>query len=164
MVRTRVRNSHDADDVVQETLLLAFRHFEQFRFEASFCTWLYRIAINVIRGRLRRPETWRSVVNDLRTPECIDLPDPGQSALAALERTEAHSQLYAAVARLPALYQEVVELRDFKDQSLKEAAAILHLSVPAIKSRHHRARSLLRSLMRVRATEGANDGSGRYKQ
>jgi RNA polymerase sigma-70 factor (ECF subfamily) len=137
----------DADDVVQETLLLALRHFDQFRFEANFATWLCRIAINVIRGRMRRPGYSRTVLVDSWTLETMGLPDSTQCALTGLVKDEASKRLRRAVSQLPADYRAVVELRDLRGLSIRETAEFLALTRPAVKSRHHRARRQLHALM-----------------
>jgi RNA polymerase sigma-70 factor (ECF subfamily) len=147
-VRLRVQNWHDAEDAVQQTLLLAFRHLGQFRFEASIGTWLCRIAINVIRARLRNPETWRAIVADPRTMESLGLQDQRPSALAVIERKEMSNRLRGAISALPETYRVVVELRDLNGLTIQETADSLFLSRPAVKSRHHRGRSMLSGLMK----------------
>jgi RNA polymerase sigma-70 factor, ECF subfamily len=142
-VRSRVPDGEDADDIVQQTLLLAIRHIHQFRHEASFGTWLCRIAINVIRARMRSPDRRRTVFADPRTFEAFNLSDARQSPLAALEAKESKRRIHQAIARLPEAYRVVVELRDLRGFSIQEAADCLRLSKPAIKSRHFRARTLL---------------------
>ena len=149
-VRLRVQNWHDAEDAVQQTLVLAFRHLGQFRFESSIGTWLCRIAINVVRARLRSPENWRAVVADPRTMESMGIRDQQPSALAMLERRELSKRLRGAIAELPETYRVVVELRDLNGLSIQETADSLLLSKPAVKSRHHRGRSMLSDLMKER--------------
>ena len=142
-VLTKVRNNHDAEDVVQQTLLLAYRHLEQFRFEASFGTWLCRIALNVIRGRMRSPDFSRLVAIDPRTMENFNLHDKRQSPLSLLESKEARIKVHSAISKLPDMYRVVVEMRDLRGFSIQETADSLGLTRPAIKSRHHRARLLM---------------------
>jgi RNA polymerase sigma-70 factor, ECF subfamily len=142
-VKGRVPHGEDSDDIIQQTLLLALRHIGQFRFEASFGTWLCRIAINVIRGRLRSPERSRMVFADPQTLESFELKDPRRSPLAVLERKQANAKLHRAIAKLPEIYRVVIELRDLRGLSINETAESLSLTRPAVKSRHHRARSLL---------------------
>jgi RNA polymerase sigma-70 factor (ECF subfamily) len=147
-VSARERNHHDAEDIVQQTLILAFRNIGQFRFESSIATWLCKIAINVIRGRLRSPATRRSVFVDTRTMDKWGLRDQKLSPAAQLERNERSQRLRGAIAGLPELYRVVVELRDLHGLSIRETADSLLLSTPAVKSRHYRAKSLLSDLMR----------------
>ena len=139
----RLRGKLDPSDVVQQTLLLALRHIGQFRFEASFGTWLCRIAINVIRGRLRSPEHSRMIYADPQTLESFDLKDPRRSPLATLERKQESARLHRAIAKLPEIYREVIDLRDLRGLSIRETSDALSISRAAIKSRHHRARGLL---------------------
>lgn len=146
-VRQKGLQAQDADDVVQETLLLALRHFDKFRFEASLSTWLCRIAINVIRGRLRRPAHCRTTFVDSDSLEVLAASDRRESALSAMIQNETKVRIRGAVSKLPAAYRTVVELRDLRGLSIQETAAQLSLSVPAVKSRHHRARFQLLSIL-----------------
>lgn len=149
-VRGRVARREDAEDVVQQTLLLGLRHVDQFRFEASFSTWLCRIAMNVIRAGFRRPEHQRLLIIDPNAMRGFELQDPGESALGCLQRRETNAALYQAIARLPEIYRTVVELRDLRGLSLRETSRLLRLSHGAIKSRHHRARGLLLRILTER--------------
>jgi RNA polymerase sigma-70 factor (ECF subfamily) len=142
-VKRRVPHGEDADDIIQQTLLLAFRHIGQFRFEASLGTWLCRIAINEIRGRTRRPEYKLTTSTDPRALENWELEDPRQSPLAALERKDVNVRLHGAIAKLPEIYRVVVELRDLCSLTVEETAESLRMTKSAVKSRHHRARGML---------------------
>ena len=142
-VTSKVQNTHDVDDIVQQTLLLSFRHLTQFRFESSFGTWLCRIALNVIRGRIRSPDYSRTVYVEPEKLANFDLQDKRHSPLAALERKEVKARVHMAIAKLPSIYQEVIHMRDLRGLSIRETAASLGLTKPAVKSRHHRARLLL---------------------
>ena len=144
-VKKKAPNSIDSDDVIQQTLLLAIRHFGKFRFEASFGTWLCSIAMNEIRARLRDPENPRLTNDDSRI---LTLSDPCSSPLATLERKEANVQLHRAIAQLPEIYRVVVELRDFRELSTRETSKRLSISATAVKSRHYRARCQLLKALR----------------
>jgi RNA polymerase sigma-70 factor (ECF subfamily) len=150
VVIRRVPRIEDADDVVQQTLLLGLRHIGQFRFQASLGTWLCRIAINVIRGLYRKRGYFSDALTDPSILESVDISDPNESPLAILERTEKYSRLRMAISQLPATYRQVVELRDLEGFSIEETANHLGLTKPAVKSRHHRARALLLRLIRNR--------------
>ncbi len=71
LVIRRVPRMEDADDVVQQTLLLGLRHIGQFRFEASMGTWLCRIAINVIRGLYRKRDYSANAFADINMLESL---------------------------------------------------------------------------------------------
>ncbi len=143
----RMRNTEDAEDVVQQTLFLAFRHFDQFRYEASFGTWLCKIAIIVIRARMRRSDHWRAVSVDPQVFATWEVEDPQPSALAQLEFNEMRIRIHRAISELPELYRDVVELRDIRGLTIRETADLLRLTTPAIKSRLSRARSMLRKCL-----------------
>jgi RNA polymerase sigma-70 factor, ECF subfamily len=149
-IKSRVPNSDDAEDVIQQTLLLACRHVEQFRYEASFGTWLCRIAINVIRGRYRRPYYSRTVLTEPKTLENLGFVDANLSPLLLLQRKETRRALHSAISELPHIYREVVELRSLQERGAEECAELLGISLAALKSRQHRARRLLTSLIQGR--------------
>jgi RNA polymerase sigma-70 factor (ECF subfamily) len=147
-VRSRVPIREDAEDVIQQTLLLACRHVEQFRFDASFSTWLCRIAINVIRGRYRRPYYFRTVLAEPKTMENLGIQDASLSPLSMLQRNETRSALLGAISKLPFIYREVVELRSLQERGAAESAQLLGITLAALKSRQHRARRLLAGLVK----------------
>lgn len=147
-VQARAPKGMDPSDVTQDTLLLALRNIGSFRFEASIGTWLCKIALNVIRGRIRRPE-WGRI--QLQGPTTFEVVDSQLSPCAALERKEVLIRLYAAVARLPEPYRAVVELRDLGGLSTRETMQALSLSKAATKSRHYRARLMLTELVNDQA-------------
>jgi RNA polymerase sigma-70 factor, ECF subfamily len=142
-VRRKVFNAAEAEDVVQQTLLLALRHIGQFRMEASLGTWLCSIAMNVIRGRFRRPEYHRTVYAPPQVLEMMDYRDPNRSPLAALESQERIAAFRTAIAALPEILRKVIELRVFRELSTRETARVLRITPSAVKSRHFRARCLL---------------------
>lgn len=127
-----------AREVLQETLLAAFRHLPGFRGDAALSTWLYQIArsfcIKARRGR--RPTTELDAA-----PALVD-PAPRPDAQAhAREIGEALSR---AIADLPDDQREVLLLRDVEGLSAEQAAEVVGIEVGALKSRLHRARAALR--------------------
>jgi RNA polymerase sigma-70 factor (ECF subfamily) len=142
-IRARMRNDADAQDVIQETLLKAFKHLAQFRFEASFRTWLCQIAINQVCQTRRDAASWRIADLDEREFEHMLVSDRQDSIEARCERLESGQMLGEAIAALPKKYRQVVQLRDLRELSIDETARSLYLTRSAVKSRHHRARQLL---------------------
>ena len=131
----------DAEEVMQEAFLQAFRSWATFRGEAQPTTWLYRIAVNaaLMRVRERRPVELLS-----EQPESLEIVDwSADAAQGALQR-ELHQQLEAGLARLPDDLRVTLILRDVEGLSTSETAAALDASEAAVKSRLHRARALLR--------------------
>jgi RNA polymerase sigma-70 factor (ECF subfamily) len=146
-----LRNPSDAEDALQEIFLLAFTKVGQFRGESKFSTWLYKLALNVIYSRLRRSKHFPKTGTDLVTQEVAGHPPlslgrpPGSgNPEDEADRTEILAELRAAIAQLPPDYRVVLVARDIDELSAEETAAALGLTVPAVKSRLHRARLFLK--------------------
>ena len=137
-------NEDDARDVLQETLLAAFRNIEGFRGDAQLSTWLYQIARSFcVRARRRtagEPERTESLetLAAARAPSAEAQPD------AAAHAREIGQLLQAAILSLPVAYREALVLRDVEGLSAEEAAKVVGIEVGALKSRLHRARMELR--------------------
>lgn len=147
-----VRNEADAEDVAQETFLKALRALSGFRAEARFSTWLESIAINEARLRLRRArrENLESIDEDenedqIYTP--LPLSDWRELPSEILERKEVREILRRALAQLPRIYREVIELRDVQQINIAQTAEILGLTAATVKTRLLRARLQVRDLI-----------------
>jgi len=148
------RNVEDAKDILQETFLGMFRSIREFRAESKFTTWLYRIAVNACRKKHRRgvhdptPEQELSLDELMPRPDSEgrkpEIPDWSEDAEQALLRGELGARMEAAIDKLPREYKIVIILRDVEGFSAEETADLLKLSVPAVKSRLHRARVFVR--------------------
>ena len=140
------RDEDRARDVAQESLLTALKSLDSYRGEASFSTWLFTITRSHC-GRIRRRAD-REVVSEEETGSL----DRAMSEVPAPDAQAAHSEVSDVVERalgeLDPGDREVVLLRDVEGMSTKDAAQVLGLSVAALKSRLHRARATLRSLVR----------------
>jgi RNA polymerase sigma-70 factor (ECF subfamily) len=143
VVRSKMQHSSDIEDVVQEILLKAFRRLRQFRFEASFRTWLIRIAINEVLQWHRSRLHSGLPISDKQIGEMQMTEDSSSSPFKVYERNESVRCFYNAFVKLPETYQAVIRLRDLEQRSISETARFLHLSVPAVKTRHRRARHLM---------------------
>lgn len=146
LVCSLVRQRQMVDDIVQQTALKALLNAHQFRFESSLKTWLSSIAINEIRQEYRSPWGRRAVS---LTPEILKANETQRSDFphSAYEANEHAIGVRQAVLSLPQKYRTVVELCDLQCLPLKEAARTLGLTLPAVKSRHHRARQKLERLV-----------------
>jgi RNA polymerase sigma-70 factor, ECF subfamily len=146
VVRGLVRGDEMADDIVQQTLLKALTNAGQFRFESALKTWLTSIAINEVRQAYRC--RWRKRAVPLITESVeVERYQRVEFPYHAFEANERDLLVREAVARLPQRYRSVVELCDFQSVPMIEAAQKLGLTLPAIKSRRHRARRTLLRLM-----------------
>ncbi len=143
------RNSEDAKDVLQDSLLAAARGVREFRGDASFTTWLFTIArsfcIKKRRASKYAPAETLSLDHDAsiaRLASSAPLPD---EAAADHELSNALSR---AIDGLEDANREVLLLRDVEGLTAPEVASVLGISVDAVKSRLHRARLLVRAALR----------------
>jgi RNA polymerase sigma-70 factor (ECF subfamily) len=144
-------NEQDAEDILQNTFLQAFRHLGEFEGRSSLSTWLYRIAANeaLMLLRRRRPET--SLTESL--PEEEPLEEPAQFTdwcclpEEELLSSEARIHLDEAIRLLPETLRVVFLLRDIEGLSIQETSQALGLSETAVKTRLLRARLKLRDLL-----------------
>lgn len=134
----------DAEDVVQEALLRAWRGIRGFRGRSGFPTWLHRIAVNEANRTLekgaRGPRTVRLAPEHLQVSTSPDH-EPAHQA----EYQELRAALESALFDLPLPYRTAVVLRDIEGLSTREAAKIAGLGEAAFKSRLHQARLKLRA-------------------
>jgi RNA polymerase sigma-70 factor (ECF subfamily) len=164
LARRMLGNDADAEDVTQDVLLQVVRKLHTFRGDAQLPTWLHRVTVNAAlahrekRAARQKRETPTGDGEVLDTvgaegppvgPAGVRLPRPGaemspdEIALAAEQR----AVIERAIARLPEAFRDVYVLADVEGLPNHEIADILGLSVPAIKSRLHRARLRMRDLL-----------------
>jgi RNA polymerase sigma-70 factor (ECF subfamily) len=146
-----VENREDAEDLLQQTFLSAFENLSSFREEASFRTWLTRIATNFAFMKFRKENRIQNLSLDQDqdphgegTPLSREIADWSINPGNLLERKELIRILETAIARLPEIYRAVFLLRDLEGLSNQEVADLTGLSLPAVKSRLMRARMFLR--------------------
>jgi RNA polymerase sigma-70 factor (ECF subfamily) len=144
------RDAHKADESYQDTFINVYRKLDQFDGKSKFSTWLYSIVANncLMKYRKRKLD---AEMESLDAPH-MDTDEEGahfvqswdDSPIDTLMNKELRKKLDTAIQKLPADYRVVFVLRDVEHQSAEETAKILHLSVPAVKSRLRRARVFLR--------------------
>ena len=142
--------SQDREDLFQQTVCRALEKLEQFRGDSNFVTWVCSIAVNELRQSLRKQR--RRVVMSCDS-QAIDSSTPDQMTESPFDvccREELERSVRHAVMALPPLYRSVVELRDFDQLSIMEAASLLRVSPSAVKSRLFRARKLLAQMSALR--------------
>lgn len=149
-----LNNQQDAEDVLQETFVKAYRHIGDFDGRSSVSTWLYRIATNEALMHLRRSKPQivsidEPLENEEGEQEPIQLEDwcclPEEEFMTA----EARSYLDEAIQRLPPSLRAVVVLRDVEGLSTQETGEVLSLSEAAVKTRLSRARLRMREDLSV---------------
>jgi RNA polymerase sigma-70 factor (ECF subfamily) len=141
-------NPEDARDAQQEAFLRAYRFLPKFEAKSSFYTWLYRIATNVSLTKLRRRKEPRTVSLDEPLGEdgsgSLEIPDDVHTPETEFKRRRLRDAIQKAVDELPPDYKPVVVLRDMEGLPNEEVSESLGISVPAVKSRLHRGRMMLR--------------------
>ena len=147
------QNHADADDVMQESFIKAYRSIHTFRQDAAFETWLYRIAVNEALNFVKRRDRRREYAFDEETEAAID-PVTLRKAQEArdphllAEKAELRQWVTKAVNSLSLKHRTVVHLHEFEGLTHAEIAAILNCSEGTVRSRLHYARKKLRTLLK----------------
>lgn len=137
----RLRDEAEAEDVVQQAVLQAFCALRRFRREASFKTWLSRIARNEVVHACRGKAA--AAVRPLHETRADKLADPSRLPDMQIQRRQEVERLHLALMGLPQKYRVIVQLRDLQELSIAATARSLCLTVATVKTGHHRARKLL---------------------
>lgn len=134
-------NRDDAEDLTQEIFLKVFENISSFRYESSFATWLYRIAVNTCMNfqRDKKPAESLGVTDDLGS---------SVSPEAICERGELQRKIEAEIASLPSPLKIAFLLVVVEGMTYREASEILGLSVDALRMRVSRARQILREKLK----------------
>ena len=161
LARWLARNDHDAEDLVQETYLKAFRSFSSFQTGTNFRAWIFRILRNTFLKS--RPLRERQLMVGLdseeqiipafatcTTPESLFIDSSGIAAI----RT--------AIEELPAIYREVILMCDVEEASYKEIAEILSIPIGTVMSRLARARRTVRETLRPTETKRVQSPSDSF--
>jgi RNA polymerase sigma-70 factor, ECF subfamily len=154
VIRRILPNEEDAQDAVQDAFLAAFKEIGRFEERSRLSTWLHRIAVNTALGRRR---------TQARHPECsiedllphygegehqIDPPSPWKaSADLLVQQKESRELVQRCIGQLPETYRTVLVLRDIEELDTEETARMLGTSAGVVKTRLHRARQALRTLL-----------------
>jgi RNA polymerase sigma factor (sigma-70 family) len=160
LARWLARNDHDAEDLVQETYLKAFRSFASFQPGTNFRAWIFRILRNTFLNSC--PVRERKMMVELESEEQFSLsfatcitPESlliDSSSIAAIRE---------AIQQLPTIYREVILLCDVEDAAYREIAEILSIPIGTVMSRLARARRMVRDALRPGGTKPAKNPTGR---
>ena len=142
-------NPEDAAEAAQEAFLAAWQGLPFFRGEASFSTWLYRLASNSCVDLLRREGRHRQAAGPSLDDEAVSpsVPDPGPGPQETAERRELRRQIEAGLAALSPEHRQVLILREIQQLSYDEISRILELDLGTVKSRISRGRRQLRNFL-----------------
>jgi RNA polymerase sigma-70 factor (ECF subfamily) len=149
-------SGEDARDLTQETFLRAYRGLPSFKSEARFSSWLYQIALNLCRDRLRQR----------RGKTLMSIDDLEPATAARIERTEATAQelveardlarvVASAMSELPEEQREVIVLKEYQGLTFQEIADTLAVPVSTVKTRLYRGLVQMRERLERRGVHGA---------
>jgi RNA polymerase sigma-70 factor (ECF subfamily) len=153
-------DEEDARNVVQDSFLSAFRSIDRFAGDSQITTWLHRIVVNMslmrLRSRRRHPETpieellphFDGEDGHRRPSELADL--AARDAGSELDRNALRRHVRDCISELPESYRTILVLRDLEEQSTEEVAESLGLTEGNVKTRLHRARQALKTLLEKR--------------
>jgi RNA polymerase sigma-70 factor, ECF subfamily len=140
-----LRNSHDAEDAVQEAFLRVLRHRDGLSEVRNHRVWLIRIVWNIVLDRKRRAKT-RPETDDVAELTRV-LPAKGLSAEQRAAAAQHHAHVLGCVDKLPAKERQVLQLSAFEELSSVEIASVLGITESSVRSRLFRARNLMAGLL-----------------
>jgi RNA polymerase sigma-70 factor (ECF subfamily) len=134
------------DDLAQEVFIKAYEALPNFRFQSSFYTWLYRIAVNKSRDELRK----RKIRRFFSLQTLLDSSDHELASKLAVEPrdNEVQELIASALKSLPERFRTVIILKDIDGLSYEEIAEVLQCELGTVKSRLFRARASLRNVLK----------------
>lgn len=154
VARRLLRSEEDSADAVQDAFLSAFRSIGSFAAQSGLGTWLHRIVVNASLMKLRSRSRRRDVPLDDLLPTFDETghhtarvrPWPEQAPVLAI-REETRAQVRECIERLPESHRTVLLLRDVEELDTEQTARLLGINPGAVKTRLHRARQALRTLL-----------------
>ena len=149
LARGVVRDDDEARDVVQETYLRAYRKLDQFRGPDGFKSWLAQIALNEARARVRKPLLLVDDEDAIVDLHALRSDEPEFDAMSC----ESQRIIESAIDDLPDDFRVVFVLRGVEQLSVAESAELLGIKEATVKTRYHRARTLLRHALNQRLDE-----------
>lgn len=144
-----VENAEDAQDVVQDAFLNAYQSLEGFKGDSLFFTWLYRIAMNTAISFKRKHRVMARMETGGNGEPGREPFDPSEASRPehALEQAELGARVRQALTRLSPEHRTVLVMKDMEGQKYETMAEVLQVPIGTIRSRLHRARLELRSLL-----------------
>lgn len=157
----RITQCHlDSDDIYQDVLLAIYQNVHKLKDVRALPSWIHRITVNFSNMKLRvfkKNSNLVEKVNSKSIEMTIEDPaDDSQNAMNKLLNQEVKNLVKEAISDLPPKYKSVILLNDFNDFSIRKTSDILNISIPAVKSRLHRARKQLKRKLDLYFRETAN--------
>jgi RNA polymerase sigma-70 factor (ECF subfamily) len=154
LARHLLGNDADAEDVTQDVFVQIMRKLSTFRGESTFTTWLHHVTVNAALAYRRK----KKIREEHRSRDSLeDVLDTGEHTVPARSWSqppdqlaldhESHDLIEEAIAHMPEAYRDVYVLSDVEGVSNADIGSMLGLSLPAVKSRLHRARLMMRDAL-----------------
>lgn len=141
-------NRDEAEELAQESFVKAYMHAGKYRTIARFSTWLYTIATNLVRNRIRaskrRPapvSLWSETAGSDGDGKWVDIRDDSSRPDEEFERRDAQEIVQGAIVRIPEKYRSAFVLRELSEMSYEEIAAVTGLKLGTVRSRINRGRA-----------------------
>ncbi len=148
LARATLRNDAEAEDALQDAYLSAYRSLDRFRGDAALSTWLSRLVLNECLARLRRQQRRDNLMPMQSLPDDTELDAMASNDSDTPEHSLARAQIRVLLEHrldaLPEAYRTVFVLRCVEEMSVEETAQCLGIPEATVRSRHFRARSMLR--------------------
>jgi RNA polymerase sigma-70 factor (ECF subfamily) len=145
-----IGNREDAEEAAQDTFIRAFRALDNFRRDAKFSTWLYRIAMNVCLTKARQSRLDVTSIDESMEEEDDSAPlqiaDRAEDPEQVVERTDFQERVRSLIASLPPKYSAVLTMYHMHDLSYEEISEALDLPIGTVKAHLFRARNALKKL------------------
>ena len=151
LARAYLRDDAEAKDALQDAYLSAYRSIGQYRGDAALATWFSRLVLNACAARKRRSTRRENIIPLVNfhhhMHEIAEIPDSGHEPDKLLARTQIRSVLEQKVSELPEIFRVVFVLRSVEEMSVEEIAESLCIPQETVRSRHFRAKGMLREAL-----------------